>query len=493
MVRPRIFLAILLLAVLGSAVIACAPTSDEPLTPTPDYALLETRTEERLAARLAAHAPLPTETPTPTPTVPTPTPLFVAPSPTATPRSTPTPVPPLVVLVQKMQNETTHIIAPGLNGGDNGVLTHFPEPLSIDALVWGKEADWLAFAGSHAFIRSRDNERNLFVMRPDGSEMRMVTGEFLDPGEAPGPYVVLVGTIEGGKGVCRVIAQGAASPIETDAEQGFAFELTGVPQDALWARAICTNGADTLQGNVDLELQQEQDPITIPVAARGRGWRDVSLAPGSTRMVGTHYEWELDEEDLRRYQVRGAIFDIESGAITWLEIPEGMTFHGADWSFDGERVVGGLASEDAAHLWEWRPTGESVGSIFSLDNLEDEILAVVRPRWSPRETGIVFELHRWHWWGDPKFRTDLMLLDPDQEEARALVISEWGQHATHAAWAGSGRTVFYQSYTLEADTSPGLPPYADIWYISIEEPEPGPWTDDGVSFLPAVRPYAETP
>jgi hypothetical protein len=229
------------------------------------------------------------------------------------------------------------------------------------------------------------------------------------------------------------------------------------------------------------------------VAAQGQGWREVSLAPGSTRMVGTHYEWELDEEGLRRYQVRGALFDIESGAIAWLEIPEGMSFYGADWSYDGERIVGGLANEDGAHLWEWNPTGESVGSMFSLENSEDEILSIVRPRWSPRETGIVFELHRWYWWGEPKFRTDLMLLEPGQEQAAELVTSEWGRHVTHAAWAASGKSVFYQSYSLEADTSPGLPPYADIWYVSIDEREPGPWTDDGVSYLPAVRPYTEMP
>ncbi len=492
MPRSR-FALTLLLALAALAVAACAPAIDAPLTPTPDIAELEARTEERLAARLTAQAPLPTETPTPTPTVATPTPLFKPPSPTATPRPTATPVAPAVVFVQKGQDQTTHVVAPGLNGGDNGVLTHFPEPLSIDALVWSKEAEWLAFAGSHAFIRSRNNERNLFLMRPDGSEMRMVTGEFLDPADAPGPFVVLEGAIEGARGVCRVMAQGAASPVGTDEEQEFAFVLTGVPQEALWARAICTDGADTLQGDIALDLEEEPNPIAIAVAAQGQGWRDVSLAPGSTRMVGTHYAWDLDEEGSRRYQVRGAIFDIESGEILWLETPEGMTFHGADWSFDGERIIGGLAGEDAAHLWEWQPTGESVGSMLSIDNPEDEILAIVRPRWSPRETGIVFELHRWHWWGDPRFRTDLMLLEPGQEDARELFISAWGHHATHAAWGASGKTVFYQSYTLEEDTSPGLPPYADIWYISIQEPEPGPWTDDGASYLPAVRPYAELP
>jgi hypothetical protein len=398
----------------------------------------------------------------------------------------------MLVYVLKGANDTTNIIAPSIGAGDNGVLTHFPEALSIDALVWSKEGDWLALAGSHAFIRSRQNERNIFFMRPDGSELRMVTGEYLDPAHAPGPYVTLEGVVEGGSGVCRVIAQGAVSPVETDETQGFAFALTGVPQEAAWARAICQDGADTFQGDIDLALQAVE-PVAIPVQAKGQGWRDVSLAPDSLRLIGTFYEWELDEEGARRYRVRGAIYDLESNALSWLDLPEGMDYYGADWSFDGERIVGGLANEEAAYLWEWDAQGRSVGAMLTLDNPEDEFLTIVRPRWSPQDTGVVFELHRWYWWADPKFRTDLMLLEPDQEEPIPLVVSPWGQHVTHAAWAATGMVVFYQSYAQEGDIGPVLPPYADIWSVPIEEPTPAPWTDDGLSYLPAIRPYMEFP
>ncbi len=401
--------------------------------------------------------------------------------------------PPVLVFVQKTQNDTTNIIAPSIGVGDEGVLTHFPEPLSIDALAWSKEGDWLALASSHAFVRSRQNERNIFMMRPDGSELRMVTGEYLDPAQAPGPYVTLEGSVEGGRGVCRVIAQGAVSPVETDETADYGFSLSGVPQEATWARAVCQDGADTLQGDIDLSLQERAERVTIPVQARGQGWRDVSLAPGSLRFVGTFYEWDLDEEGARRYQVRGAIYDLESGQITWLELPEKKEFYGADWSFDGVRIVGGLADEEAAYLWEWDAEGKSVGAILTLDNPEDQFLTIVRPRWSPQDTGIVFELHRWYWWADPKFRTDLMLLEPGQEQPVSLVVSEWGQHVTHPAWTATGMVVFYQKHAQEGDIGPGLPPYADIWSVPISDPMPAPWTDDGISYLPAVRPQMELP
>lgn len=480
-------------ACLALAAASCRPASGEPVTPTPDYALLETRTEERLAARLTAQAPAPTETPTPTQAPPTATPLPTTPSPTATPTPGATVSPPVLVFVQKGQNDTTNIIAPSIGAEEEGVLTHFPEPLSIDALVWSKEGDWLALASSHDFIHSRRNERNIFFLRPDGSELRMVTGEYLDPAQAPGPYVTLEGTIAGAQGICRVIAQGAVSPVETNEEQGYAFALTGVPLEATWARAVCQDEAVTLQGDVDLALQEETPPISIPVSAQGQGWRDLALAPGSQRIVGTFYQWEMDEEGERRYQVRGAIYDVATNETTWLEIPEGMDFYGADWSFDGARIIGGLADEEAAYLWEWDTQGQSVGAMLTLENPEDEFLTIVRPRCSPQETGIVFELHRWYWWADPKFRTDLMLLEPGQEEPVPLVVAEWGQHATHPAWAATGAVVFYQNHAQEGDLGSGLPPYSDIWSVSIEEPTPAPWTEDGVSYLPAVRPSRELP
>jgi hypothetical protein len=489
----RILAALGLLALVGFAAVSCAPPADAPVTPTPDYVLLETRTEERLAARLTAQAPPPTPTATPTPAPPTATPAPTVPAPTATPTPAATAAAPFLVYVQRLPNDVTQIVAPGVGSSDNGLLTHFPEPLSIDALVWSKEGDWLAFASSHAFIRSHANERNIFVMRPDGSDLRMITGDYMDPANAPGPYLALQGTVEGGQGICRVIAQGATSPVETDADRDYGFVITGVSQTATWARAICQDGVETRQGDVALDLQNGNGPITIVVAERGQGWRDVSLAPGGLRMVGTHYEWQVDEEGVRRYVIRGGIYDVETDTITWLEMPEGMSFYGADWSFDGARIVGGLSDEDGAYLWQWNDQGQSIGALLSLDNPEDEILSIVRPRWSPRDTGIVFELHRWYWWGDPRYRTDLMLLLPGDQEPTALVASEWGDHATHPAWAGTGMVVFYQHTSLEGDLGPGLPLFADIWAVPIEDRISAPWSDDGASYLPAIRPVTGFP
>lgn len=480
--------AVLLIGLLGLAAVSCAPRMSDIVTPTPDYAALEALTEERLAARLTAQAPWPTETPTLTPTPLTPLAPPGESAPDVTPTPTATPVPPVLVHVRKVENDITNIVAPSEGGGDDSILTYFPEPLSITALTWSKDGTWLAFASSHAFFRSRQYERNLFLMRPDGSELRMVTGEYMDPADAPGPYVELSGVVENGSGLCTVYAQGATNPVETDASQGYAYTLIGVSQAATWARAICQDGEATYQGDVDLNLAQTSQGIAIPVTATGQGWRDVSMAPDGVRLVSTLYQWERDEQGARTYTVRGALLNLETGELAWLEIPEGKSFQGADWSFDGERIVGGLADEEGAYLWQWDPLGKSVGSLVTLENPEDEYLTIVRPRWSPRETGIAFELHRWYWWGDPRFRTDLMLLKPGEETPTALVTSEWGQHATHASWAATGMVVFYQRQSVEGDIGPGLPAQADIWLVSLQDAASAPWTDDGASYLPAARP-----
>ena len=48
-------------------------------------------------------------------------------------------------------------------------------------MSWSRDGQWVIIASAHDYIHSRNNERNIFVMRPDGSGLRMVTGDYVDP------------------------------------------------------------------------------------------------------------------------------------------------------------------------------------------------------------------------------------------------------------------------------------------------------------------------
>lgn len=458
-----------------------APESGE-ITPTPDIALLETRTEAQLAARLTAIAPIPTATLTPTPAPPTPIPT---PVPTLTPTLVPTVSAPPLVIVKELPNGSANIIVPDW-AGEEVVLTHFIEPMSFGAVRWLPDGEHIGFTSSHDFVFSRDYENNVFVMRADGSEQRMVTGQYARPEDAVGPFVALAGRVEGASGFCRVTAQGMASLVDTD-ETG-AFVIEGVSQEATWARAVCQGDVGILQGSVDLDLSGGAGEIVIAVSSGGQGWRDISFGPDGERFLGTHYQWRLDDAGEVVYELAGVLYDSATGEYGRLELPEGMAFHGAAWSPSGERIVGGLSDEETAYLWEWDAQGVSVGDLYRIENPEDQILTITRPTWSSDGSSIAFELHRWYWWSGQKFRTDLMTVDAEGQNASALVEAEWGWHATNPTWGMRGASVFYQLYASEIDLGGLMPERADIWSVNVESLETVHWTEDGGSFLPAVRP-----
>ena len=472
----------LILGALCFLVAGCARSERGEITPTPDIALLETRTEAQLVARLTAIAPIPSATMTLTPAPPTPVPT---PRPTLTPALVPTvPVAPLVV-VNVLPNGTGNIIVPAW-AGEEIVLTHFVEPMSISAVRWLPDGEHIGFTSSHDFVFSRDNENNVFVMRADGSEQRMVTGQYVSPEDVAGPFVSLAGRVEGATGLCRVTAQGMASLV--DADETGAFVLEGVSQEATWARAVCQGDAATLQGSVDLDLSGGAGEIVIAVAPGGQGWRDISFGPDGERFVGTHYQWRLDDAGEVVYELAGVLYDTAAGEYGRLELPEGMAFHGAAWSPDGERIVGGISDEEMAYLWEWDVQGASVGELYRIEFPEDQILTIMRPAWSSEGTSLAFELHRWYWWSGQKFRTDLMKIDADGQNASSLVEAEWGWHATNPSWGMGGTSLFYQFYASDIELGGLMPERADIWSVNVDTLERARWTEDGGSFLPAVRP-----
>lgn len=473
---------VLLLGALCILFAGCAAPESGAATPTPDIALLETRTEAQLAARLTAIAPIPTATATPTPAPPTPVPT---PRPTLTPTLVPTLSAPPLVVVNVQANGSANIIVPAW-AGEEVVLTHFVEPMSISAVRWLPDGEHIGLVSSHDFVFSRDNEYNVIIMRADGSEERMVTGQYVDPEDAVGPFVALAGRVEGAAGLCRVTAQGMASLV--DADETGAFVIEGVSQGATWARAVCQGEAGTLQGTVGLDLSGGAEEIVISVSPGGQGWRDISFGADGERFVGTHYQWRLDDAGEVVYELAGVLYDIVAGEYGRLEIPEGMSFHGAAWSPSGDRIVGGLSDEEMAYLWEWDAQGVAVGELYRIENPEDQILTIMRPTWSSDGSSIAFELHRWYWWSGQKFRTDLMRVDADGQNAGDLVEAEWGWHATSPSWGMGGASVFYQLYASDIDLGGLMPERADIWSVNVESLESAHWTQDGMSFLPAVRP-----
>jgi Tol biopolymer transport system component len=254
---------------------------------------------------------------------------------------------------------------------------------------------------------------------------------------------------------------------------------------------MCQSDTTTYQGDIDLASAADWAAVVITVTAGVQGWRDVSFSPDGQQFVGTYYRWRLDEQGEVVYEVQGVLYDVDSGEYGTLQLPEGAAFHGATWSTDGQRIVGGVSDEEAAYLWAWDTLGAPIGELLKLDNPEDEILTIVRPVWSPDGAAIAFELHRWYWWSDQKFRTDLMSVNADGQSATTLVEAGWGWHATQATWGTSSASVVYQYYASETDLGSLMPAQADIWSVTRESPTAVRWTEDGMSFLPAVRPVKD--
>jgi len=476
-----------MLMLIPIAATGCRSTEQEGLpTATPDIALLETRTEAQLAARLTAIAPSPTASPLPTDVPDTPVPTV---EPTETPTPLPTGFVPPFVLVRGQPNEAANIVVPEW-AEPASVLTHFTEPLSFYSVRWSQDGSRLYFVSSHDFAYSRGNERNVFAMRPDGAELAMITGENLPPEDAQGPFVVVRGRVTGAAGSCKVTAQGMAGLVDADGITG-QFVLEGVPEQAAWVRAICQGDSITYQGSLDLNLAAAPGPVEIPVSAGGSGWRDVSSSPDGQRFVGTYYEWSLDDNDEVIYQLQGSLYDLDTGEYAVLEFPEGMTFHGASWSPDGERIVGGLSDEEKAYLWLWDTQGVSLGELLQVENPEDQILTIVRPVWSQDGAWIAYELHRWYWWANERFRTDLVVASADGQTVNPLVETEWGWHTTHLSWGSGAERVFFQYFQSEVDMGGLMPARADVFSVDVESRETTRWTEDGASYLPAVHPSAD--
>jgi hypothetical protein len=481
-------IALFVAAALCALCVSCGET--RPPTATPDYAALETRVAYRLQATLTAKAP-PTATFTPTapPTATsTPTPFL---SPTATPVPTPTSLGPMLALVRATQGEATNIVALHLASAREDVLTHFVEPMNMSDLSWSKDGQWLLFISAHDFIHSRNNERNVYLMQADGSQQRMLTGDYVDPARAPGPYTTVSGRIVGGEGDCLVCAQGTVNPAHAAADGS--FELRGVPQSAQWLRALCLAGGITLQGDIELTPHVANTSVSITVNPQGQGWGQASLSRDGRTIVGTYYSWTLDQEGKRKHQTEGVLFDREGGLLGKLELPPDTALGGVDWSPIEDKIVGALSSEKGAYLWLWDGQGHALGQLLELPNPEREILTPSDPVWSPDGSQIAFALRRWDWWGDQQVKTDVMVVSATGQDVRTLVDSEWGHDASHPSWATDGASLYYQLSVAQNAEQGGLTT-GDIWHIAlVEQATPVPVLRDGNAMLPAARPLDHPP
>lgn len=480
-----------LLALLLGLVLGCrGPATPNP-TATEDAEAVATDVAARLAATLTAKAP-PTATATMTPVPPTPTP-----TPTRTPQPTPTPTPTAgagdqVAFVLTSSDGSANVVLGDETNRAGQVLTHFVEPYSMCDVSWSSDGEWLAVVSAHDFVRSRNNERNVFVLQADGTDLQMVTGDYLDPASAEGPFVSLDGVVVGCDGPALVSAQGVAAPVVTD--DGGAFELLGVPVAARWARAVCAlDEGRALQGDVDLSLAEGvPESITIDLHPAGSGWTQASLSPDGSIVAGIHYSWVLDEGGEQQQTRRGVLLDIRTGEEVELPLPEGGLLTGLAWSHAGDRLLGALATEEGAELRLWDASGGDLGVLLTIANSGEIAHSVVDPAWSPGDSRIAFSRRDWDWWGDTRYRAVIAVCEATGEgEARVVAESEWGTAAEHPTWTSGGTTLYYQVSDADPETA-CMPAEADIWRlrVDLEGIAPVVWRDDGRSYLPAVRPRA---
>jgi len=169
-------------------------------------------------------------------------------------------------------------------------------------------------------------------------------------------------------------------------------------------------------------------------------------------------------------------------------VPAETTFLGLDWSPVGGVIVAALTSEKGTGLWLFAPDGTLLQPIVEIPNPEQEILTAANPLWSPDGSRIVFELRRWYWWGENRYRTEIMLVSSEGEGLRPVVETDWGVDATFPSWTPDGEAIYYQVSTGAPGDDFQSKTNGNIYVKALEAEDPIAWTDDGVSYYPAVRP-----
>ncbi|MHB9034256.1 MAG: TolB-like translocation protein, partial [Anaerolineae bacterium] len=351
------------------------PVLDQPRIEPADLDPTTTVVAHNLYGTLTAKAPTNTPIPTDTPVPPTP-----IPSPTPTRAPFVSGEGPFIVFVREMQADTENIILKS-SGNTESVLTRFGSGRTIDDLAWSADGQWIIFLSAYNYLFSRNNERNAFAVRPDGTGLRMLTGEYLDPASVEGPFVTLSGTVTGAEGECLVNAQGSTSPITTTTTGS--FELPGVPVSSKWIRAVCEQGTSVKQGDVSLALSASiTNSIAITVSAMGQGFTSVSLSPDGCTLAGIAYQWSLNDQGERVLTTTARLMNLAGAQLAELPLPDGASISDLAWSPLGNQLVGTLNSGNSVSLWLWDSQGNSIGSLVEITDPEDTFYTVLNPSWS---------------------------------------------------------------------------------------------------------------
>ena len=178
-----------------------------------------------------------------------------------------------------------------------------------------------------------------------------------------------------------------------------------------------------------------------------------------------------------------------------LDLPPETRITGLDWSPITNTVVGTLTGDEGTYLWLWDAEGGSLGALVELPNPDDEILTVRNPVWSPDGAKIAFELYHWYWWGESRYKTDLMSVSADGGDLRILFEADWGADAKHPSWSSDGNDLYYQLSTGAPEDDYFSKTNGDIGVVLVSETISEPLTftavyltEDGASYLPAARP-----
>jgi len=466
---------------------ACSKIQPSP-TPTPDYAALEAQVAQKLQGTLAVKAPTATPTLKPTRTATATSAPSSTPTATSAPTALPTSVGPWLAWVRTSPEQPANIILYDIAQKKEEPLTRFVEPQNMSDVAWSKDGQWLIFVSAHDFIHSRNNERNIFIVRPDGTDLQMITGEYMNPDTAPGPYVTLRGQVTGVQTPCVVCAQGAVNPTTSD-EKG-SFELAGVPLSAKWVRAVCQVNGATLQGDVDLKAAGDSlDPATIAVEPKGQGWSQAAMARDDKTVAGISYQWALDAEGKQQYTYKGVVLNVEGAHLSDIEIPAETTLNGLEWLPTQNELIGALSGEKSTLLWRWDAQGKSIGAFIEIPNEDREILSATSPMWSNDGSQLAFALRHWYWWDENKYKTEIVLVDVNGQNLRPLVQTDWGVDATHPSWSIDGALVYYQLSTGAPGDDFRSKNNGNILAVAVAgDTPPIPVTDDDASYLPAARP-----
>jgi len=206
-------------------------------------------------------------------------------------------------------------------------------------------------------------------------------------------------------------------------------------------------------------------------------------------IAGVFYSWSKDAEGQVQHVNEGLLADLNGALVGQVQLPEGMTLATLDWSPVEDKLLGMLSAEKSAFLWLWDSHGASLDKLVEIPNPAQEILSASHGAWSPDGTQVAFGLRRWYWWGENKFKTEVMLVSASGENLRTLIQTDWGADANHPSWASDGKRIYYQVSTGAPDEQQLNKGNGDIWYIDLAEgATPVRWTEDGASYVPVASP-----